>query len=120
MQPIDDIYEFYREQKLAKRSGGKEMVQLLDMVADILRSKVLFFSTSHTKLWISKIATYPECVEHPAVGIYSDGLMIDFDYHESWRDGPFFRRREEAIRCELEHAKTALLEMLARLKPAAV
>ena len=112
---IEDLYEFYRRPEFANH-GGPAMVQFLDSVADILSTKLVYFGTSHMSLTLSRMATYPECAQEPLVAVRIDGLYIDFVYAESWQDAPFFRRREDSIRCTIEHARGALLELLARLK----
>jgi hypothetical protein len=116
---IEDLYAFYRSPEFVHH-GGPQMVRFLDVVADRLQSKLVYFGTSHTMLWLFRVATYDESHEHPAIRIYADCDQFDFAYQESWQDGPYFRLREEHTRCTIEHARAALLEMLARLKaPAA-
>lgn len=117
VRSLDAIYEFYRRPEFA-RLGGPEMVRLLDTVADVLVAKLVYFSTSHTRLWLSKAAHGPQAGEQPSVGVWADGRYYNFSFTESWADGPYLRTREDHIRCTIEHARGALLEMLARLKPA--
>ena len=52
------------------------------------------------------------------MGVYADGKYVNLWYTESWQDGDYFRTREDSIRCPAEQARAALLELLARLKPA--
>lgn len=113
---LDAVYAFYRRPEFASH-GGPEMVRFLDAVADMLTTRLVYFGTSHTRLWLSK-ALWPESSVQPSVGVWADGRYFNFVYHESWEDGPLFRTREDGIRCTLEHAREALLELLARLKPA--
>jgi hypothetical protein len=115
---IEDLYAFYRSPEFAIH-GGPAMVRFLDLVADILRSRLVYFGTSHTQLILSRVGTYPECADEPSIGVYADGDRFDFVYSERWQDGPYFRMREERVRCTIEHARAALLELLARLKPPA-
>ena len=114
---IADLYEFYRRPEFAIH-GGPEMVRFLDSVADILRSKSVYFGTSHMRLCLSRVATWPECQEEPSILIFADGRYVNLSYFESWQDGDYFRIREDSIRCPAERARAALLELLARLKPA--
>jgi hypothetical protein len=117
VRDLEVVYAFYRQPEFAKH-GGPEMVRFLDSVADILRAKLLYFCTSHMRLFLSRIATHPEFVDHPSVGVFADGKYVNLSYSESWQDGEFFRTREDGIRCPVERARVALLELLARLKPA--
>ncbi|HVK11617.1 MAG TPA: hypothetical protein VM597_22790 [Gemmataceae bacterium] len=117
VRDLDVVYDFYRHPDFASH-GGPEMVQFLDSVADILRSKLLYFGTSHLRLFLSRVATYPEFTDHPSVGVYAHDKYVNLWYSESWQDGEFFRTREDGIRCPLERGRGALLELLARLKPA--
>lgn len=114
---IEVVYAFYRQPEFAKH-GGPEMVRFLDSVADILRAKLVYFGTSHMNMFLSRIATYPEFRDHPLVVVFADGKYVNLTYSESWKDGEFFRTREDRIRCPAERAPAALLELLARLKPA--
>jgi hypothetical protein len=114
---LNDLYEFYRRPEFAIH-GGPAMVRFLGLVADILRSKRVYFGTSHTRLSLSRVGTWPESQEHPSVGVWTDGRVFYLSYQEGWHDGPFYRRREDNISCSIEHARAALLELLARLKPA--
>lgn len=114
---LNDLYEFYRRPEFTIH-GGPAMVRFLDLVADILRSKQVYFGTSLTKLVLARVGTWPESQDHPSVGVWTDGRVFYLGYQEGWRDGPFYRRREDNISCSIEHARAALLELLARLKPA--
>jgi hypothetical protein len=115
---IEDLYKFYRSPETAKYSGPA-MVQFLDLVADILQSKLVYFGTSHESLGLSRVGTYPESWQEPSVWISADGDRFNLVYAERWQDGPYFRMREDHVRCTIEHVRTALLELLARLKPPA-
>ena len=117
VRDLDVIYAFYREPEHA-RHGGPEMVRFLDAVADILRAKRVYLGTSHLRLSLSRAATYPESSEQPSIMVFADGRYVNLSYFESWRDGELFRTREDGIRCPAERARAALLELLARLKPA--
>lgn len=114
---LEVVYDFYRQPECA-RHCGPDMIRFLDTVADILRAKLLYFGTSHMRLFLSRISTYPEFMDSPSVGVYADGKYVNLWYTESWQDGDYFRTREDSIRCPAERARAALLEMLARLKPA--
>jgi hypothetical protein len=94
------------------------MVRFLDLVADILQAKLLYFGTSLTKMGLSCAATWQERQERPSVTIWADGQTYYLAYRESWQDGPLWRAREDHIVCTIEHARSALLELIARLKPA--
>ncbi|CAN5456524.1 hypothetical protein BH11PLA2_BH11PLA2_32100 [soil metagenome] len=117
VRDLETVYAIYRQPEFAIH-GGAEMVRFLDSVADILLSKLLYMSTSHMRLFLSRVATYPEFMEHPSVWVFADGKYVSLSYSESWQDGDYFRTREDAIRCPAAQARTALLELLARLKPA--
>jgi hypothetical protein len=114
---INDLYEFFRRPEFTTH-GGPAMVRFLDLVADILRAKRVYFGTSLTKLWLSRVGTWPESQDHPSVGVWTDGRVFYLDYREGWQDGPFYRSRADSVSCPIEHARAALLELLARLKPA--
>src|SRR5688500_18334616 len=100
---IEDLYAFYRSPEFANH-GGPAMVRFLDLVADILPSRLVYFGTSHTQLLLSRVATYPECADEPSIGVYADGDRFDLVYSERWQDGPYFRTREDRVRCTIEHA----------------
>ncbi len=67
------------------------MVRFLDSVADILRAKLVYLGTSHTQLFLSRIATYPEFMDEPSVGVHADNMYVNVWYTESWQDGELFR-----------------------------
>ena len=115
---LSNVYEFYRDPEFTTL-GGPAMVRFLDLVADILRAKQVYFGTSHARLFLSRVGTWPECRDHPSVGVWTDGRMFYLSYEEGWQDGPFYRSREDHLSCSIEHARAALLDLLARLKPVA-
>jgi hypothetical protein len=117
VRELEEVYAFFSQPEFAKH-GGPDMVRFLDSVADILRAKLVCFGTSHLRLVLSRAATYPESAEQPSVLVCAAGRYVNLSYHESWYDGDLIRTREEGIRCPAEQARAALLEMLARLKPA--
>jgi hypothetical protein len=117
VRELEKVFAFYRQPEFAKH-GGPEMVRFLDAVADILQAKLVYFGTSHMRLCLSRVGTWPECQEQPSILIFADGQYVNLSYIESWRDGDYFRTREDGIRCPAEQARAALLELLARLKPA--
>src|SRR5262249_42858388 len=110
-------YAFYRLPEFAKR-GGPEMVRFLDSVADILRAKQLYFGTSHLRLSLSRVWTGSGCLEWPSIIVYADGKYVHLAYYEAWDEGDLRRPREGPLRCPAAGARAALLELLARLKPA--
>jgi hypothetical protein len=114
---IEDLYEFYRRPEFSIH-GGQAMVGFLDLVADILHAKLLYFGTSLTRMGLSCAATYQERQERPQVTVWADGQTYYLAYHESWRDGPLHRAREDRISCTIEYAQSAFMELVARLKPA--
>jgi hypothetical protein len=117
VRELDEVYAFYRRPEHA-RHGGPEMIRFLDSVADLLRAKLVYFGTSHLRLCLSRVGTWPESVEEPSIMIFADGRYVNLSYFESWHDGDYFRTREDGIRCPAERARAALQELLARLKPA--
>ncbi len=115
MRSFDDVYAFFSSDYVQKHDHGR-MLNVLGHVEDLLRSKRLCLGQSHNHLTISKYESYEDRQSNPGVVIWCDGTMCDVIYSEYWDDGPYFRRREEAIRCEVTHVRAALAEMLARLK----
>jgi hypothetical protein len=116
VRSLDEVYNFYRQPEYAIH-GGPEMIRFLDAVSDILKEKLVYFGTSLMRLCLSRVATWPECQEQPSVLVFADGQYVNLSYHESWQDGDLFRTREDGIRCPADRARSALLELLARLKP---
>ncbi|HEY1189351.1 MAG TPA: hypothetical protein VGE74_16985 [Gemmata sp.] len=114
---LNDLYEFYRRPELTIH-GGPAMVRFLGLVAGILRAKQVHFGTSLTRLVLARVGTGPERQNQPSVSVWSDGRVFYLGYGEGRQDGPFYRSRMENVSCSIEHARTALLELLARLKPA--
>jgi hypothetical protein len=114
---IEDLYEFYRRPEFSIH-GGQAMVRFLDLVADILHAKLLYFGTSHMRMGLSCEATWPERQDRPSVTVWADGQTYYLAYHETWQDGPLRRGREDRIVCTIEYARGALMELIARLKPA--
>jgi hypothetical protein len=114
---LGEIIADYRRSPLCDL-GGEAMARFLEAVADVLRSKVLYYSISHSRLGLSKFGAYPERQEHPYVGVETDGRVFYLNYYEGWKDKEFHRSRTDNISCTIEHARAALLELLARLKPA--
>ena len=117
VRDLDLVYAFYREPDHVLH-GGPEMVRFLDSVADILRAKRVYLGTSHMRLSLSRAATYPESSQQPYIMVFADGRYVNLSYHERWEEGDLVRTREEGIRCPAGQARAALLELLARLKPA--
>ncbi len=115
VRSLDDIYSFYRHDEAAEYCRST-MLRFLDLVADVLRSKPLYYSLSHARLGLSSFGTWAESSQHPSILISADDRWVMLGYYESWEDGPFFRTREDGIKCPVENARAALLEMLARLK----
>src|SRR4051812_18126782 len=104
---LEEVYAFYRRPEFAPH-GGPEMVRFLDSVADILRTRLLYFGTSHLRLSLSRVGTWPECQEVPSILIFTDGQHVNLSYLESWQDGDDFRTREDGIRCPVGRARAAL------------
>jgi hypothetical protein len=115
VRSLDEIYAFYHEDETANDCRST-MLRFLDLVADVLRSKPLYYSTSHARLGLSRYDTWAEKISHPSIMVSADARWVSVTYSESWDDGPFFRSRDENIRCLVEHGRAALLEMLARLR----
>lgn len=115
VRSLDEVYAFYRHDDSTAHCRST-MLQFLDSVADVLRSKPLYYSTSLSRLGISLFGTWAESSQHPSILISSDDRWIILAYYESWEDGPFYQTREDAIKCPVESARAGLLEMLARLK----
>jgi hypothetical protein len=115
VRSLDEIYAFYREDEAAGYCRST-MLRFLDLVADVLRSRPLYYSTSHARLGLSRYATWAEMRQHPSVMVSADYKWVILTYYESWDDGPFFRSRDENIKCLVEDGRAALLEMLARLR----
>ena len=115
VRSLDEIYAFYRDDKTIDYSRST-MLRFLDLVADVLRSKPLFYSTSHARLGISRFGTWTESTENPSIMIVPDDRWVSLVYHESWDDGLLIRKRWDEIKCLVENARTPLLEMLARLR----
>jgi hypothetical protein len=118
VQSLDEIYDFYRNDEVAKQRGQSlVMLQFLDLVADVLRSRKLCYGTSHLRLGLSRFGSWAEPGQQPSILISADGeKYVCLSYLEGWDDGPFYRSRWDSIKCRLEHSRAALLEMLARMK----
>ena len=115
IRSFDEIYAFYRDDEITDFCRST-MLPFLDLVADVLKSKPLFYGTSHAQLSLSRYGTWAESSQHPSVLIFADHPFILLTYHEAWEDGPYFRSRADGIKCPVEHARGPLLEMLARLR----
>jgi hypothetical protein len=88
------------------------MVRVLELCRDLLQPLDLRWNTSHHFLWLSRQG------DARSICVYIDAAMVEFRFHENWEDGLFVRTREERIRCAIENARPALLELLNRLGPA--
>jgi hypothetical protein len=105
----------YQTRQEADQVQQDTMTGILESCRDLLEPLKLFPRTSHATLWLSKHEEFWKRQGHPAVSVWTDGIIVDVTYQESWDDGPFFRRRGESIRCEPAHARAALAEFLNRL-----
>ena len=115
VRSLDEIYAFYRDDETADHCR-LTMLRFLDLVADVLRSKPIYYGTSHARLGLSRYGTWAESSQNPSIMIAPDCKYVILTYYESWDDGPFFRSRDETIKCLVEDSRAALLEMLARLR----
>ncbi len=113
---IEAVYAVYRD-GMAANYSGKDMLQFLDSVKDVLQTKLVYYSISHLHLCVSLASTYSEIHKYPSIVILtsSDGY-VTIEYNERWRDGRYMRGRQESIRCQLQFAGDAFLEFLPRLK----
>jgi hypothetical protein len=116
VRDLDEIFAFYHHEECV-RFSAPAMVRFLELVADVLKTKKLYYSTSHARLGLSRYATFAESSRHPSICICADESRYSLVYYECWEDGPFVRTRQDSISCDLEHARAALLEVLARLNP---
>ena len=98
---LGEIIADYRRSPLCDL-GGEVMARFLESVADVLRSKVLYYSISHSRLGLSKFGASPERQEHPYVGVETDGRVFYLNYHEGWKDRQFYRSRTDNISCSIE------------------
>jgi hypothetical protein len=115
---VDGAISQYRVPPLAGRFGeGEVMVNLLTSCRELLRPLKLFWNTSLSTLWLSKHPYDRAATGQTAVGVWTDGIIVELTYHESWQDGPLFRVREDRGRCRPEHARQVLVEFLNRLQP---
>jgi hypothetical protein len=115
MMTLDETISCYQHPPLSG-VAGEHMVQFLVSCRDLLGTGTLFFNTGHSTLWVTKHAQHEQAVAHPIIRIFSDGTMFEFIYQESWQDDLLIRIRTEHIRCELEQTRTALNELLHRLR----
>jgi hypothetical protein len=115
MMTLDETISLYQRPPLSG-VAGEQMVRFLVSCRDLLGTGALFFGTGHSTLWVTKDPHYEQHVENPSIRIYSDGTIFEFVYQESWQDDSLRRMRAEHIRCELEHTRTALTELLHRLR----
>jgi hypothetical protein len=115
VRSLDEIYAYYREDEMAAHCRST-MLRFLDLVADVLRSRPLYYGTSHARLSLSRYGAWPENSQNPSITVCTDSKWVIVTHYESWDDGPFFRSRAESIKCRMEHSRAALLEMLARLR----
>ena len=116
VRSFDEIYAFYRDDEVTDFCRAT-MIPFLDLVADVLRSKPLFYGTSRAQLSLSRYGTWTESSRNPSILIFADHPYVMFSYHEMWEEGgEYFRWRNEGIKCRVQDAPKALLEMLARLK----
>jgi hypothetical protein len=115
---VDGAISQYRMPPLEGQFGeGEVMAHLLESCRDLLGPLKLFWCTSLSTLWLSRHPDYQESTRQPAVGVWTDGVMVELTYQESWQDGPLFRVREDRARCRPEHARPALAEFVNRLQP---
>jgi hypothetical protein len=115
VQSFDAIYAFYRDDEVTDFCRAT-MLPFLDLVADILKAKRLFYGTSHAQLNISRYGTWAALNQHPSILVSADHPFILLTYHEVWPDGTYFRSRLDGIKCPVEYGRAALIEMLARLR----
>lgn len=115
MNSLDDAIAQLQLQPLSGH-GGQELGAFLESSRELLDRAGLYFSVSHTTLWISKYQKYCDSQTHPAVSVHADNDTIDVAYQETWEGGPSHHGRRESVRCHRDQALVALTEFLNRLK----
>jgi hypothetical protein len=113
VQSLDDIYLYY--QRHDSEAPFQTMIQFLDLIGDVLRSKDLRYVTSCGRLVVYPNSTDISESASILVNAEREGVM-SLTYQVHWDDGPLCQRwRDEGVRRPVAEARHALIGMLERL-----